>query len=670
MSRVMRGLPPIETPKADVTDNADCVDHADKTIGGKQVLFIEQGELPKVAETLRDIIAKSNVFFDRGVPVRITKRAGSKLPIASALTTHGVVRAAHQLCRPIKDAAYATLPDRVAALYLDMAGEWRLPPLVVITTASILGDDGGIRSAEGYDKATGIYCTNVPQLNVPEAPTRAQAADSLLMLRQAFRTFPFSDAKRVNDPDLGVDVVDQNSQMGHDESAFINGLLTAICRQSLWLAPGLLLNAPSISGAGTGKGMLVRAISLIAYGERPRPFTAGNDRHEMDKRLVSEVIEGNPIVFMDNVNGMLLRSNTLASFLTERPSGVRMLGRSQMIRIELATFFALTGNGLTISEDLARRFIYASLDAQCEDPEQRPFGPGFLESIEARRADLLSAALTIWRWGRLNRQNAGITLGSFERWGEWVRDPLLALGCQDPIARLNEIKARDPERQRIIELFNVWFEKHGTKPIKASELDEQVREIADPRGQGRQYLARAIGNLAGTRQGGFLLERFGDLPNARKEGAKYRLLQISPTVGEANSSASSASSANPGKTDSNSKGYENGNGADAPADDLRMTADVEFTRDSSAAKAVSVMSNETNGLICVAADNADDADDSERSSARAICAQCGAGRSTGSDAPTIKMTTGETEAWVHADCLRFWKDDHPRSHIRKQEERK
>jgi hypothetical protein len=256
MSRVMRGLPPIETPKADVTDNADCVDHADKTIGGKQVLFIEQGELPKVAETLRDIIAKSNVFFDRGVPVRITKRAGSKLPIASALTTHGVVRAAHQLCRPIKDAAYATLPDRVAALYLDMAGEWRLPPLVVITTAPILGDDGGIRSAEGYDKATGIYCTNVPQLNVPEAPTRAQAADSLLMLRQAFRTFPFSDAKRVNDPDLGVDVVDQNSQMGHDESAFINGLLTAICRQSLWLAPGLLLNAPSISGAGPARGCL------------------------------------------------------------------------------------------------------------------------------------------------------------------------------------------------------------------------------------------------------------------------------------------------------------------------------------------------------------------------------------------------------------------------------
>ena len=462
VERVWNGLPPelIDAPakpaKADVAGNAD---HARKK-ADKEVLVIEKGELPKVAETLRDIIAKSDKFFDRGVPVRITQRAGNKLPIASPLTPHGVVRAAHQLCRPIKDGEYATLPDRVAALYLDMAGEWKLPPLVVISTAPILADDGSIREAEGYDKATGIYCLNVPQLSVPENPTGEQAAASLLILRQAFRTFPFSDAERVKDRQLGVDVIDHNAPMGHDESAFINGLLTGICRQSLWLAPGLLLNAPSISGAGTGKGLLVRAISLIAYGERPRPFTAGNDRHEMDKRLVSEVIEGNPVVFLDNVNGTLLRSNTLASFLTERPSGVRMLGRSQMIRIELATFFAVTGNGLTISEDLARRFIYAAIDAQCEDPEQRPFGPGFLEGIEARRAELVGAALTIWRWGRLNPQPAGITLGSFEKWGKWVRDPLLALGCKDPVARLSEIKARDPERQRVIELFNVWFDKH------------------------------------------------------------------------------------------------------------------------------------------------------------------------------------------------------------------
>ena len=308
----------------------------------------------------------------------------------------------------------------------------------------------------------------------------------------------------------------------------------------------------------------------------------------MDKRLVSEVIEGNPIVFMDNVNGMLLRSNTLASFLTERPSGVRMLGRSQMIRIELATFFALTGNGLTVSEDLARRFVYASLDAQCEDPEQRPFGPGFLESIEARRADLLSAALTIWRWGRLNPQKAGLTLGSFERWGEWVRDPLLALGCKDPIARLNEIKARDPERQRIIELFNVWFDKHGSKPIKASELDEQVREIADP----------------GDRAGSILRARSGTSPAPAKADSCWSDLAICLTLARKGPNIACCKFPRPlarpnhphhphhPQTPEKRIPIQRVTKTGTARMTLRMTADAQLIRDLSAPKTTAHMTNE------------------------------------------------------------------------------
>src|SRR5262249_8917844 len=91
------------------------------------------------------------------------------------------------------------LPDRVAALYLDMVGAWQLPPLVVISTAPILSDDGGIRGADGYDQDTGIYCFSVPQLSVPEQPTQKQAQAALLKLRQTFQTFPFSDAERRRD---------------------------------------------------------------------------------------------------------------------------------------------------------------------------------------------------------------------------------------------------------------------------------------------------------------------------------------------------------------------------------------------------------------------------------------------------------------------------------------
>src|SRR5579864_5934307 len=101
-------------------------------------------------------------------------------------------------------------------------------------------------------------------------------------------------------------------------------------RASLWLAPGLLLTAASISGAGTGKGLLARAICQIAFGCAPSAFTAGGDRNELDKRLAADLIGAAPALLLDNVNGTNLRSDTLASVLTERPAKVRILGETRM----------------------------------------------------------------------------------------------------------------------------------------------------------------------------------------------------------------------------------------------------------------------------------------------------------------------------------------------------
>ena len=264
-----------------------------------------------------------------------------------------------------------------------------------------------------------------------------------------------------------------------------------------------------ISGAGTGKGLLIRSISAIAFGVQPRAFTRGGDRHELDKRLASELIEAAPILFLDNVNGTMLRSDTLASVLTERPTRVRMLGRTQMVALNSTAFIALTGNGLSVSEDLARRFIVCELDARCEDPEQRKFASGLLDEIERHRAELLAAALTIWRSGRQNPADLvhGRPLGSFEQWGEWCRDPLLALGCRDPIDRIDQIKSDDPYRRQIVELFEAWDLHHGQRPVKAAALAEPVRVSLDPQGHGRQYIAARLKQLAGTRAGGYVLTR-------------------------------------------------------------------------------------------------------------------------------------------------------------------
>jgi hypothetical protein len=199
----------------------------------------------------------------------------------------------------------------------------------------------------------------------------------------------------------------------------------------------------------------------------------------------------------------------LASVLTERPARVRLLGQTRMVVLNSTAFIAVTGNGLGVSEDLARRFTSCELDAHCEDPEARPFASGFLDEIKRRRAELLSAALTIWRFGRQNAGDLqrGRPLGSFETWGEWVRDPLLTLGCCDPVERIELIKARDPHRQKIAELFRAWHQHHGDAPIKAADLAEPVRSLIDPQGRGRQYVATCLSKLAGTRVAGFVLTR-------------------------------------------------------------------------------------------------------------------------------------------------------------------
>jgi hypothetical protein len=499
----------------------------------KPDLIIQNANLPATAGALRDLLAAPRRLFDRGMPVRVTQPADGGPPSATPLTKHGVVIEAHQLCQPVKvdregKRIPMTLPDRVAQMYLDMAGEWNLAPLAGISTSPLLSDDGAVRVANGYDSYTRLWCCNVPKLALPDRPREAEAQAALRTLREAFWTFPFADAQRQWNSALGVEVADIAQPPNRDESAFLVALVTAVCRSSLWTAPGFLITAPAVSGAGTGKGLLVRAICRVAFGIRPRAFTTGGERHELDKRLAAELVEAQPVLFLDNVNGVALRSDTLASVLTERPVRVRVLGETRMVVLNSTAFIAVTGNGLTVTEDLARRFIPCELDAGCENPESRPFTNGFLAEIENRRADLLTAVLTIWRWGRQNAASLirGRPLGSFEEWTEWCRDPLVTLGCYDPVERIEELKAKDPRRQRIAELYGAWWEHHGESPMKINDLDQTVKDLADPQGRGRQYLATFIAGLTDTRAAGFVLTR--QEPAGRWAAATYKLAQSAP----------------------------------------------------------------------------------------------------------------------------------------------
>jgi hypothetical protein len=467
------------------------------------------------AEALRDVLARHPMLFDRGGPVMLAFDQQKCGMAAASMTTAAVVVAAHRHCRPViwKDTRDGTrktpvaLSDRIASLYLEgLRGAWNLRPLDGIASAPLLAEGGSIRTVEGYDPQTRLWCEAVPALTVPGTPTRKAASEALLRLRRRFRTFPFGDAERVAEGGEAVSVVDLANAPGLDESAFLVALLGAVCRPSLRLAPGVVLRAPSYSGAGTGKGLLARSMCAIAFGRQPHALTAGANSEEMDKRVTAALMSAEPVLFLDNLNGTALRSDTLAAAMTERPAHVRPLGRSATVPLNAATFVVVTGNGLSMSEDLVRRFIAVELDAGMEDPENRPFAPGFLQSVSDSRAALLSDALTIWRWGQQASGLArGRSLGSYETWCRWVRDPLLALGCADPVVRMEQAKAADPRRQMIAEVFRAWWREHSDKPVAAADLAGPVLGVLNPQGRGRQYVASRVKSLAGTRAAGFVL---------------------------------------------------------------------------------------------------------------------------------------------------------------------
>jgi hypothetical protein len=515
---------------ADAIERAEEIPAPAGTHGKKPKLLIENCNPDRTVAVLRDILAGAGSLYDRGVPVRLAFDQIQQGTIAEVITPDALVLMAHAVCRPrvIKEGTAvekdARLPRPFAVMYLGWRGEWRLPPLNGIATAPLLHDDGTIKSTEGYDPVSGMWCEKMLDLSelVPERPTNDQAATALALIRNTFKTFCFADAETIAGADGGMEVVDVGKPPGRDESAFLVALLTAVCRPSLHLAPGVLLRAAPMSGAGAGKGLLARCMCIVAFGREPHAVTAGATAEELEKRIAAELIEGSPALFLDNLNNTAFKSDLLASAITERPARVRLLGRSQMVPLNATAFVVLTGNGLTVSEDLARRFIAVNFDPRTEDPEARRFTTDIRAEVRGRRTELLAALLTIWRWGRIATDvKAGLPLGSFEQWCRWVRDPLVALGCQDPAERVSEAKERDGRRQVFADLFAIWWERHSDQPIAVRQLHEDVRQAVDPQGRGRQYLAAQLEKLDGARVAGYVFSR--QAPAGKWGAATYAL---------------------------------------------------------------------------------------------------------------------------------------------------
>jgi putative DNA primase/helicase len=357
-----------------------------------------------------------------------------------------------------------TVLESASAKFAELAG--------IINTPT-LRPDGTLLLESGYDPLTGLLLINPPPMpNIAERPTRHRAEAALHLLEELLSEFPF---------------VDEASR-----SVALSALITPIVRGAMPCAPIHVTTAPI---AGSGKSFLNDIIAGVAMGDTCPVLSAGANNEETEKRLHGAVLSGQPLIALDNLNGVL-RGDFLSQLLTQRLLQVRRLGSTGNLQVRnTATVFA-NGNNIEIEGDMVRRSIQCALDPQVEDPTTRQFQHNPFKMVLADRGKYVAAALVVIR--------AHLVAG-FEDWSRLVRSALVWLGRADPVATQENLHVADPAVVALDLVMEAW-----AKLINERKITDQALTVKELIGQHQHELDQPLREATHTRD--------TDILNAAKVG--------------------------------------------------------------------------------------------------------------------------------------------------------
>jgi hypothetical protein len=347
-------------------------------------------------------------------------------------------------------------PNNIAPTLLSRYGQWNFPRIVGVITTPTLRPDGSILSREGYDSATRLVLMSPPKMpEIPDTPSKKDAENALGFLSHLIEGFPF---------------VDEASR-----SVALSCFITPVVRGSLKVAP---MHAIRASAPGSGKSYLLDVASAISTGQLCPVMSAGRTEEETEKRLGAALIAAQPIISIDNVNGTL-GGDALCQIIERPVVEIRILGKSERVRIESRSTVFATGNNLCLLGDMTRRALLCTLDANMERPELRVFATNPVNEVLQDRGKYIAAILTIVRaYICAGRPSLASPLGSFEDWSDIVRSALIWLGCADPCLTLETARQEDPYLQAIISVFTelraviAASNPHTTKEIVRVALEK------------------------------------------------------------------------------------------------------------------------------------------------------------------------------------------------------
>lgn len=353
-------------------------------------------------------------------------------------------------------------------------GFWRrIPPLEGIVTSPQFLLDGSILIRAGYDRRSGLYFADGGRFRpIADSPTRADAERARTELLEVVADFPIDDVSR---------------------AAWLAIVLTGAARHAIDGPTPLF--AIDANVRGSGKSLAADSVGVIHTGRQLPRTTAAGDDDEFRKRITATLLAGEPLVLLDNINGVL-GCASLDALLTSTTWTDRILGTSAMTaKLPAKAIWIATGNNLQFAADTARRTLRIRLQSLLEQPEERTGfrHPNLLAWARAERGRLAAAAVIILRaWHVAGRPNMKFPpWGSFDNWSAIVRNAVVWVGLPDPgITRQEVQKESDREAMLLRQLLDAW------RDADPSRYGLTVAEAICRANEGHVGLAAVFGEFA------------------------------------------------------------------------------------------------------------------------------------------------------------------------------
>lgn len=400
------------------------------------------------------------------------------------------------------DYKLSNAPKIVIETLLAGMTDWRFRVLTGMVNCPVMRPDGSILEKPGYDDDTGLFADfdkgQFPKIELDTSKIEGLgetdknnkllviAQDAWAIIKDALSEFPFKDG-------------DEDGN-GPNKSVAIAAILTAVMRQCVPFAPLFAFSAPT---PGTGKSALADLVAIIATGLAAAAVNFSPDKVEMDKALFSILLEGAPVVLVDNIVGEI-NSPTWNIILSQGELQGRILGVSKMAKVSTNALWLATGNNMQLVGDMTRRSLFCELDSGMERPAERKFNRNIYEWAKANRGELVKGALTILQAYQIAGrpcQDQLKPMNGYDEWSAIVRGPIVWLGFADPIETQKMIEAYDPQKAAVASVFSALWERFGKKPFEVREIVNPSMQVLDDEKAKIDRLKEALDDAIGNPRG-------------------------------------------------------------------------------------------------------------------------------------------------------------------------